>query len=355
MIQLVLLLIILILIFLIFNHKKEKFTVFNNVSTKYKVDKSKIMNKARDITSSIDAPIIDKVIDDTLLTNLIEHDFDNDTPPNDSYESKSEFLSMIRQKDLGKKMVESNVDNIDGRSIFTIEDENKLLKDKINKERYKQNRTLNNIKNELVKIISLKENINSLQYKNKNMNIMKLKEDVEYYKIRPSKESDIEIIKIYNNIAGIYDDLGNYSEALKILDEGIKLSYKYDDFNYNYYSGLNFHNKGLVKLKMYNTNVNINTEKTEKYRAVEALEHLEKAKSIYKASKESHSDSYPGDYILVKKLGRLEDDIKFAICKVGPTTPGLNTDIINCGALRKNVYQTNDILNNYQESAQESS
>lgn len=346
MIQLVLLLIILILIFLIFNHKKEKFTVFNNVSSKYKVDKSKIMNKAKDITSSVGAPLIDKVIDDTLLTNLIEHDFDNDTPPDDSYESRSEFLSMIRQKDLGKKMVESNVDNVDGRSIFTIEDENKLLKDKINKERYKQNRTLENIKNELVKMISLKEDINSLQYKNKNMNIMKLKEDVEYYKRKPSKESDIEIIKIYNNIAGIYDELENYSEALKILDEAIKLSYKYDDFNNNYYSGLNLHNKGLVKLKMYNVHI----DKTDKFRAEEGLTHLEKAKNIYEASKIQQGNEYPGNNILAKKLGRLEDDIKFAKCKVDDSRSD-----INCNSLRTNIYLANDILNNYQDPIQESS
>ena len=216
MIQLVLLLTI-ILIISIYYLNIEKFTVLENVAGKYKVNKNNLMNKAREIKHSTDANIIDKVIDDTLLTNLIEHDFDNDSPPDNSYESKHDFISLVHQKDLGKKMIESNVDNIDSRSIFTIEDENKLLKDKLNKERYKQNRTLGNIKHELVKMISLKENIDSLQYKNKNMTIMKLLEDVEHHKKNPGKKSDIEIIKIYNNIAGIYDNLENIQKLLKYL------------------------------------------------------------------------------------------------------------------------------------------
>ena len=221
MIQVVIIFII-ILIISIYYLNIEKFTVFNNVSTEYKVSKDKIMDSARKIKSSTNAPIIDKLIDDTLLTNLIEHDFDNDSPPDNSYESKSEFLSLVHQKDLGKKMIDSNADGIDVRSIFTIEDENKLLKDKLNKERYKQNRTLENIKNELVKLISLKENVDSLEYKNQNMLIMKLLEEIKHHKKTPGKKSDIEIIKIYNNIAGIYDTLENYMEAIKMIDEAIK-------------------------------------------------------------------------------------------------------------------------------------
>ena len=110
---------------------------------------------------------------------------------------------------------------------------------------------------------------------------------------------------------------------------------------------MTLHNKGLVKLKMYNVNIS-ESEDTEKFRADEALEHLEKAKEIYDAKIKYNNTlptdsslSEPGNDIVNKKLTRLEGDIMFAKCKVDD-----NRTDIQCDSLRKDIYSSTDLFNN---------
>ena len=295
------LLVILVLIFLIFIVKnRENFTQLENIASKAKLNKTDILDSARNVSVGSEAPILDKTFDDELLQDfIIDHDFYNDEGASNNYETQDEFIKMTTTNDVKKSNLDSNIPYLEEASIFNIEQENRNLREKINGQRYEQDKTLKGLKNELFKLLHLNESLDSLEYKNKNVILDSYNKEIEYHKNNPSDKSNLEIAKIYNNIATVYDALGNNSEAFFNIEKALHHMYKLSNNNNNFYTGLSFHNKGLIEFKLDKTEASIKS--------------LKKAKEIFNNSKKfqpelaDDSDS---------KLNQINNDIKRSNCKL---------------------------------------
>lgn len=280
----------------------EKFTVLDTLAGKYDAGKFNIINKSSHMLINNKKPIVEKIISDDLLTDLLEKNYENDDSPDNVYDSNNDLLNPIVDDDeQNKKVLESTADN---KSIFTIEEENKILRNKLTKERYNQNVSLEKIKNELLKLLSLKEDVYSLEEKSESGMIKKLKKEINKLKKNTGKKNDIVMVKLYNNLGLLYESLYNINDALKSFETALEIMHSHKDYKSNYYTGLTYHNRGLIYLKL-NDNLSHNN----------ALKDLNKAREIYIISKSSGSSFRRN---INNNLDKIKDHIKICECKLNP-------------------------------------
>ena len=147
-----------------------------------------------------------------------------------------------------------------------IKKKNKKLRQDINKISFEQDKTLDNIKNELVKIISLREPINLLKqkYENEDIKILKnkikiIEKNLSFKDVKSDEttlseftKSKINIANMYNNIAVIYNNNGNYEDALDNIDIALKYvnndktNKKFANMNLDKTKAVILKNKGLI-------------------------------------------------------------------------------------------------------------
>ena len=280
----------------------EKFTVLDKIASKHGVGRTNIINKSSRMLLDSNKPITEKVISDDLLTDLLEKNYENDDSPENVYDSTNDLLNPIVEDDeQNKKVLESSDDN---KSIFTIEEENKILRNKLTKERYNQDISLEKIKNELLKLLSLKEDVYSLEEKSESSMIKKLKKEINELKKNTGKKNDIMMVRLYNNLGLLYESLYNIHDALKSLESALEIMHSHKDYKSNYYTGLTYHNRGLIYLKL-NDNLSHNN----------ALKDLNKAREIYIISKSSGSSFRRN---INNNLDKIKDHIKICECKLNP-------------------------------------
>ena len=294
--------------------KIEKFTILDNIASKHGVGKLSIVDKSRFMLTKSKKPILDKVIGDNLLTDLLEKNYENDDSPDNVYDSTSELLNPINsQSNQDKKVLESSENN---KSNFSIEEENKILRNKITKERYNQDVSLGKIQNELLKLLSLREDVYSLEEKSENHMIKKLKNEIKELDKKLGKKNDITKVKLYNNLALLYESLYNVTDAIKSLVTALEIMHSHKDFKSNYYTALTYHNRGLVYLKLPDI---ISSEN--------ALKDFNKAREIYIIAKSSNTLFRKN---INNNLEKIKEHIKICECKINPKD-------LTCIKYRKNI------------------
>ena len=204
----------------------EKFLDIDQIVNKTPTD---TMEGALKLSSVTDTKRFENIIGENLLTTLIEDDVDDDDDDDD----------------------ESSGDSSTGLSIAERQRRNKLAKQKIFIRKYNIDNTLNNISNELYSLLKQRQDVNSTEYDNYSKNLYDLLNRINRLKEKPSYDSDIEISRLYNEIAFVYINNNNISKSLENIETALnylsKIPEYFNPLKLNYYKGLTYHNKGIIR------------------------------------------------------------------------------------------------------------
>ena len=204
----------------------EKFIEIDQIINKKPSD---TMEGALKLSAVADTKRFENIIGEDLLTTLIEDDVDDDDDDDDKSEG----------------------DTSKGLSIAERQRRNKLSKQKIYIRKYTIDNTLNNISNELYSLLKQRQDVNSSEYDNYSRNLYDLLSKINNFKAKPSYDSDIEISRIYNEIAFVYINNNNLTKSLENIETALnylsKIPEYFNPLKLNYYKGLTYHNKGIIR------------------------------------------------------------------------------------------------------------
>lgn len=261
--------IILLLVFFLIILKMnvtEKFIEIDQIINKNPTD---TMEGALKLSSVTDTKRFENIIGEDLLTTLIEDDVDDTEDPE-----------------------ENSSDTSTGLSIAERQRRNKLAKQKIFIRKYNIDNTLNNISNELYSLLKQRQDVNSIEYDNYSRNLYDLISRINKLKEKPSYDSDIEISRLYNEIAFVYINNNNLTKSLENIETALnylsKIPEYFNPLKLNYYKGLTYHNKGIIRKnagdlekskKKYETGLKDVNNKSNKKLSLEDSEILNNCKS----------------------------------------------------------------------------
>lgn len=160
----VILLILLSLLFLI--RKNERYTnfeqVFGNATSSSNVTEDQLINTSQKMLSKGDIPIVDKGVDDRLITNFIKRQLGKkDDATSGSYDTSTDYLVYPPEV---KTEVSHVAPKMLGYTTKLAEQDNK-----IKTLRYQQDLTLRNLKYELLRIQELQKSIPAIERDEKEM------------------------------------------------------------------------------------------------------------------------------------------------------------------------------------------
>ena len=245
----------------------EKFIEIDQIINKKPAE---TMEGALKLSSVTDTKRFENIIGENLLTTLIEDDVDDD----DDDDGDGEGVTST------------------GLSIAERQRRNKLAKQKIFIRKYNIDNTLNNISNELYSLLKQRQDVNSTEYDNYSRNLYDLLKRINKLKERPSYDSDIEISRLYNEIAFVYINNNNITKSLENIETALnylsKIPEYFNPLKLNYYKGLTYHNKGIIRKnisdleqskKKYEAGLKDVNNKSKKKLSLEDVELLNNCKS----------------------------------------------------------------------------
>ena len=252
----IILLLVFFFIILKVNVKTENFIDIDQIFNKKATD---TMEGALKLSAVTDTKRFENVIGEDLLTTLLEHDYSKDKSPENSLGLSSDKL-----------VTPQNPLNIEETtlSINERQKQNRNLRKKIFSRKYTMDNTLNNIANELYSLLKQRQDVNSVEYDNYSRNLHDLFTKINKYKEMPGYDSDIEISRLFNEIAFVYVNNNNITKSLENIENALnylsKIPEYFNPLKVNFYKGLTYHNKGVIRKDVDDLN-------TSKNKYIEAL------------------------------------------------------------------------------------
>lgn len=165
-IGLILVILIILLSLLFFIRKEENYTnfeqVFGDAMESSKVTQDQLINTSQRLLSKGDIPIVDKSVDDKLITNFIKRQLGKkDEPTSGSYDTSTDYLVYPTET----KNEVPQVEHSTLKYATILEEQN----NKIKTLRHKQDLTLRNLKYELLRIQELQKSIPAIERDEREM------------------------------------------------------------------------------------------------------------------------------------------------------------------------------------------